>query len=67
MHPAFHVGLGSTCRHISTFPPASRYCDMFSSNCLFSAISLTFRFLAPVGAEGARLLPAGKEKTVGET
>jgi hypothetical protein len=47
MHPAPHVSLGSTCRHISTFPPASGSCDVLSSKCLFSAISITFGFLAP--------------------
>jgi hypothetical protein len=58
MHPAFHVGLGSTCRHISTFP-ASGSCDMLSFSCLFSVISITFRFLAPTrkGASTVLLFP----------
>ena len=57
MHPAFHVGLGSTCRHISTFPSASGSCDMLSSRCFFSAIFITFRFIAPTRKDASTVLP----------
>jgi hypothetical protein len=57
MQPALHVSLGSTCRHISTFSPASSSCDMLSSRCLFSAISITFGFLAPTRKDASTVLP----------
>ena len=55
--PALHVSMGSTCRHISTFPPASGSCDMLSSRCLLSAISITFGFLAPDRKDASTVLP----------
>jgi hypothetical protein len=57
MHPALHVSLGSTCQHVFMFPPDSGSCDLLSSRCLFSAISITFGFLAPTRKDASTVLP----------